>query len=229
MSSLLQKLINNYHEFGFLVGSGYLIHFVLSKLSTQSGFYIYHFYQQSLKREEQKRAHAFNFEWTERFSSMLMTLPRPDEKLKKRFDGNVRCLMATKDDQLASCAWFANTSFDEDEVNYRVLLAPDQVWDFDVYVVPKYRLGRLFFYTWQRASNDLLTLGYQTTLSRISAYNLASVTTHEKLGAKRLGTVVFLKIRSFQITFATRKPYLAISIGEKGKPFFDFSDSLLPS
>ncbi|GGD75311.1 hypothetical protein [Lacimicrobium alkaliphilum] len=228
MPSVIRKLKNTYQEFGFLVATAYLSHLVLTRLGGSSGLYIYHFYEQALERPEAQRINGFTFEWLDRYSDFLIVLPRPEEKLKDRFNGSTRCLLGKKNGELASCAWFACGVFDEDEVNYRIRLGPQQVWDFDVYVIPKYRLGRLFLYTWQRASNDLRTEGYQSTLSRISAYNRTSVTTHEKLGAKCLSTAIFLKIWSFQITVATRIPYLALSIGERGKPTFDFSDSRSP-
>lgn len=228
---MVRKVINKfaavYRTFGVAVGTAYLGHRFFTKLGESSGLYVYHFYEQLLDRPEKIRESKFTFEWLDSFSSSLLVLPRPKERLEGRFNGNTRCLLGKKNGEFVSCAWFASKLFNEDEVNYRVALAPHQVWDFDVFVTPEYRLGRLFFYTWQKASFDLGRQGFRTSLSRISAYNLTSITTHEKLGAKRVGSAMFLKISGFQITVATRKPYLAVSLGEKGKPFFDFSDSVL--
>jgi hypothetical protein len=53
------------------------------------------------------------------------------------------------------------------------------VWDFDVYVVPAYRLGYTFLKLWDTANAHLRSLGVRWTLSRISAFNAGSLSSQQ--------------------------------------------------
>ena len=126
-----------------------------------------------------------------------------------------------KNDQLAACAWFAFGEFEEDEVRCTYVLPDKAVWDFDIFVFPEYRIGRVFLQTWQEANRVLSGRGYAYSLSRISAYNKHSIRSHEKLGAKKVGSALFLRVGRAQIMIASRRPHFSLSFSKKRSPRID--------
>ena len=222
---LLKKLIKHMNESGFLITFAMLVDRIIRSLIKDGGLYFYHFYNQPLlsnSTSAKKKNSAFEFKTFDDYSEILAQLPRPLENIKSRFQQDVKCLVGIKDEKLVSCVWFAKSSFIEDEVRCTYLLPDNAVWDFDVYVIPEYRVGRLFMRTWQKAEQELNALEYYNSFSRISAFNKNSVISHEKLGAKRHSSAIFIVIGKFQLMVSSSSPFINFSFSSQDYPKINF-------
>jgi hypothetical protein len=94
------------------------------------------------------------------------------------------------------------------------------VWDFDVYVAPEFRLGRLFARLWDFTNSELRAQGFRWTISRISAFNPESLAAHSRLGARRLGSAMFLVAGPLQVSFASLPPYVHVGWHDQMRPTF---------
>jgi hypothetical protein len=140
-----------------------------------------------------------------------------------RYKQNALCLAAYKDDEFAGCLWYVKNHYREDEVNCAYELGSENLaWDFDVYVVPKFRLTPVFIKLWDTASAKLINSGCYWSLSRISAFNSMSLASHKRMGAKVIGWAVFIQIATVQLTIASISPYLHLSYSKNSFPLFKF-------
>ena len=91
--------------------------------------------------------------------------------------------------------WFSLCSYVEDEVRCVFKLEPQCgcAWDFDVFVAPAARAQPVFLRLWDTCNGLLREAGIAQTLSRISAYDGASLRAHERMGARRIATAAFLR------------------------------------
>lgn len=154
-------------------------------------------------------------------SPLFAQIERPPEVIARRFAQGARCLAATVDeDRLAGFLWYVLGAYDEDEVRARFVPGPPGkvAWDFDVSILPRYRMGRLFSYLWERASSDLAEQGVGHSISRISAFNPASIASHRRLGARDVGTASFLCIGRVQLMWASSMPRFHVSWRDGQRP-----------
>ena len=91
-------------------------------------------------------------------------------------------------------------------------------WDFDVMVMPEYRMGRLFSYLWGRANAELRAGGVEHTMSRISAFNAASLAAHQRLGARVVGSASFLCVGRWQLMRTSLSPRWHFSWRPESRP-----------
>jgi len=139
------------------------------------------------------------------------------------------CLLARKDGVAIGCLWLNFQAYDEDEVRCRYELVPPgrTAWDYGVYLLPEHRTGLGFARLWDEANALLRSRGIAWSLSRISPFNLASITAHRRLGAVTLGHATFVRLGSGrlgsgrfggQVMVSTLKPRLHLSCGQDGAP-----------
>ena len=141
------------------------------------------------------RTGKFTLDWAGRGSPLFAQIERPPAVIASRFDQHARCIAASVEGgRLAGFLWFVVGPYDEDEVRVRFVPAPEgaAAWDFDVTILPEYRMGRLFAALWGRAGAELATLGVRYTCSRISAFNATSLAAHQRLGARKVGSATFV-------------------------------------
>lgn len=149
--------------------------------------------------------------------------PRPASVIADRYEQGAVCLAAYKADEFAGCLWYVTSHYKEDEVRCLYELSDKQVvWDFDVYVVPKFRLSPVFIKLWDEASARLIHEGVEWSFSRISAFNPMSLSSHKRMGASIFGWAVFVRIGSIQLTFFSFKPFLHVSFSDASYPTFKF-------
>lgn len=136
----------------------------------------------------------------------LAVLDRPAAELARRYTQASRCFAAWQGDELAGFLWFTERRYDEDEVACTFRLHPGDaaVWDYDVHIVPRFRLGRTFARLWEHAFGAMRERRARWTLSRVSAFNAESLRAHERLGAQRTGWAVFLTIGSVHCALTSR-------------------------
>lgn len=139
--------------------------------------------------------------------------PRPAQIIKARYDQGCVCLVAFKQEIAVGCIWLCPGPYLEDEVRCYFMPVPasETAWDFDVYISPPFRLGRLFALLWQAANTWLEARGIRWTISRIDELNLDSLRAHQRLGAQPIGNATFLLMGPMQIMFSSLAPYLHLS------------------
>jgi hypothetical protein len=155
--------------------------------------------------------------------------PRPEPTLRSRFDQQARCVVAERDGELAGFVWWCPTAYHEDTVRcvYRWSPASSARWDFDVYVAPPFRMGRLFARLWERTHALLAAEEVAWTLSRIDAFNPGSLAAHRKLGARQIARGWFLVVGRLQLSIATVAPYIHVSLHDGSVPALVFDLSSL--
>ena len=148
------------------------------------------------------------------------SFPRPHEVIAWRFANGGICFAATRADRFVGFIWLHEKPYEEDEVRclYVPTPASESVWDYDVYLEPEHRLGRAFARMWEAVYGYLRSRGVRWTFSRISAFNPASLASHVRLGAERVGTATFFCLGRVQIALLPNRPYLHVSLGPGIRP-----------
>lgn len=156
----------------------------------------------------------------EQADAVIAQAGRPDAVITERFAQQSRCVVAEKNGELAGFIWLCPYVYREDEVrcDYRWTPAAAAAWDFDVFVAPPFRLGRLFARLWEHTHALLQREGVQWTLSRIDAFNANSLAVHRKLGARELARGWFLSWGGVQLAAFTVAPYVHLSTPRGRRP-----------
>jgi hypothetical protein len=162
-------------------------------------------------------------------SQLLDAFPRPRAVNDARFGAGATCYAASVRGRFAGHVWISRASYDEDEVRCLYVMTDPrrEVWDFDVYVEPEFRLGRTLARLWKAVAQDLAREGVQCSMSRISLFNRHSIATHQRLGAQRLGSAVFVRLGQVQLGLFSLAPYVHLSWGPSSRPTLRLP-SLLP-
>lgn len=167
------------------------------------------------------RPGRFAIDWALPGSPLFTQVARPAAVLDARYAQGARCLAATVDGtRLAGFLWFVTGPYDEDEVRARFVPGPpgETAWDFDVTILPDFRMSRLFALLWGRAAAEMLALGVRSTCSRISAFNAASLASHRRLGARTLGSATFVCVGRLEFMASTLGPQYRLSWREDQRP-----------
>lgn len=154
---------------------------------------------------------------------------RPIQALEDRFAQGSRCVVAERSGTFAGFIWLCPDTYREDTLRcvYRWAPAEAAVWDFDVFVAPPFRMGRLFARLWERAHSLLAAENVRWTLSRIDAFNAGSLAAHRKLGAREIARAWFLIVGACQLTLCTVAPRWHFSFREADAPQITFDLSQL--
>lgn len=150
----------------------------------------------------------------------IHTLPRDINILKTRFNSGSVCLAAYKNNEFIGFLWLNFGDYAEDEVRCHFSPSPAEqtVWDFDVHIEQKHRIGFAFLRLWDETNKFLKNRGHRWTTSRISAFKPLSIQSHTRLGGKCIGSVTFLCLGNTQIMASTLPPYLHISFNTQSIP-----------
>lgn len=138
---------------------------------------------------------------------------RPLGAVPRRFDDGSVCIAALKGDELAGFMWLQPGVLRERIVRCRFHALPsDRVeWDYDFYIHPRYRFGRLFARLWDAAFFHLRGRGIVATVSWVHLHNRASSSAHARLGAVPIGWAMFLVIFGHQWMISSMRPKFAYS------------------
>ena len=145
--------------------------------------------------------------------AVLAQFPRPPAVIARRFAQGDECHVAWVKGAFAGYIWLARERYVEDEVRCVFEIAePDLgVWDYDVYVEPRLRLGRTMARLWKAVDLSLAADGVAWSFSRINRFNNASIKSHQRLGAVTLGHALFLRLGSLQLAWLQAQPYPHVS------------------
>lgn len=171
-----------------------------------------------------RRARAYTSRPIEDGDPAFADMPLDAATIAFRRAQGARCLGLFREGRLAAYIWFCLEGYDEDEVRCRFRpLPPDETaWDFDVYVLPEFRNGLAFAALWDHADAALRAAGRTRSMSRISAFNTQSRASHRRLGAVELARASFVRMGSFQLMVASRRPWLHVGFGPKSRPVIEF-------
>jgi hypothetical protein len=151
---------------------------------------------------------------------VIAQFPRADHVVADRFARGCICFVAERDGRFMGFLWLARNGYDEDEVRCRYELADPQrsAFDFDVYVEPQFRAGRCFAALWEAANGYLATQGVRWSVSRISAFNPASLAAHRRLGIRTLFSGSFLRLGAVQLAVLGVPPFVHLSLNDRSRP-----------
>ena len=204
-------------QLGWLDGCLYLANSALHRLTY--GFvrlHKYHFVAQPVRSTPwlpAKRGAAIEVREVGPSDPLLRDFPRPRWVIPYRFEQGAICLAALTDGKCVGFLWMLVGPYREDEVRCRYIPTPQgkAAWDFDIYVCPEHRAGVVFMRLWDEANRYLAARGVRWSMSRISAFNSGSLASHTRMGARRIGSALFLSVGSLQISAANVPPRLFVS------------------
>lgn len=152
--------------------------------------------------------------------ALLAAFPRPPAVIAQRFADGAECHVATVKGQFAGHIWIARQRYVEDEVRcvYEIAEPATGVWDYDVYVEPRLRLGRTMGRLWKAVDERLAAEGVRWSFSRINRFNAGSVKSHQRLGAVTTGRVVFLVLGPVQLALGRCIGFVQVSLNGASIP-----------
>ncbi len=106
--------------------------------------------------------------------------------------------------------WIGTAPFVEDDVAVRFAVPTGSSWDTGLWIAPRYRLSRAFAALWSGTATWMAQHGVDRSISRIADYNLASLLSHQRMGAELLDHVVFVRIGPWQIALSARPRLIRI-------------------
>lgn len=214
----MNSLRSNWHNMRRAIGTTnaiyYLVNQVITKISARLSLQRYHLVAQPLANKisiGSRRGKKITVKEIEAGDVVLQRFPRPQSEIDRRFVSGAVCLCAFKDDELTGYLWFTQHACLELPQPCEVTPGPGAVWDFDCYIFPDYRLSPAFAKLWEKAETRMRESGAQWSLSRISAFNSASMASHRRLGMKILKTLTFFSFGKVRIMFANLPPYFHLA------------------
>lgn len=219
----LKNIRNTFEELGMLNALLYLLARVLNRCSRRCALYKYYLVAQPVSDTAQltgQRGQSIIVQHVKPDDPALKQMDRPVNTLMQRFAQGSICLGAFKNTELAGYLWLHFSTYSEDEVRccFRPEPADVTAWDFDIFIAPKHRLGYTFARLWDEANGLMRARGVRWCMSRISAFNPASLTPHSRMGSQPAGSVIYVVLFGYQLMLATVRPYLHVSLSEQSHP-----------
>jgi hypothetical protein len=145
---------------------------------------------------------------------------RPAAAVEYRLRHRCRCLLAYRGAELLGFQWFSLNDYPEDEVRCWFLVDPAEncAWDFDIFVKPEARALPVFLRLWDHCNALLREQRIERSLSRIDAFNAASLRSHTRLGAANLGWALFVVGGPVQLAAFSSRPWLHLSLSPASIP-----------
>lgn len=139
------------------------------------------------------------------------TFKRPAGAVPARFDAGSTCIAALKQGEVLGFMWLHPGTLSERIVHCDMRAEPASrvVWDYDFFIEPRYRLGRLFGRLWDAAASHLRERGVEATVSWVHLHNRASAQAHARLGARPIGWAAFLVLFRHQFMISSMRPVFA--------------------
>lgn len=205
-------------ELGLIDGLLYALKRILGRCSRRLVLHKYYLLAQPVHEQPRLPAHRGQNILVRRLESddpLAYGFGRSEQAVRQRYEQGAVCFGAFSGDRLVGYLWLVLGPYVEDEVRCRFVPLPAGrvSWDFDIYLDPRHRFGLAFARLWDAADAYLREHGVVWTMSRISAFNPGSLAAHQRQGALRLGSVIFLSLARCQVMLATIRPYLDVACG----------------
>jgi hypothetical protein len=139
--------------------------------------------------------------------------PRDRVRTQRRVERGDICIAASRSGRTVGVLWLTFETFDETEVKALFVVSPaaGMAWDSNLFIVEDARSGLVFVALWDAANQLLREKGYRWSATQTSAFNGASLQAHKRLGARRIGRIVYLLLGSWQVTCSTLRPWFHVS------------------
>lgn len=211
MASLFARLASTFREFGAVAGSVYAADRIMRRLHPRFGLVLYDLMAQPVTDRPllpTRLARHLSYRELSQDSLEVAAMPARADIKKQRFEQGAVALGVFRKEELIGYVWFCRGRYVEDEVRciYEMTRPERSVFDFDLVVLPGARMGLGFGALWHCANQYLTAQGVATSYSRVTRFNVASMRAHQRLGARRLGSALFLQIGAFEAMFATVPP-----------------------
>lgn len=216
--TLLARLAGPWREFGLAAGTLYVLDRALRRVSPRLGLRVYELMVQPIGVKAllpHNLARNLTFGEIVRGDADLAKMPLRDGVVEARFAQGARCVGVWRKGALIAYLWLCFGRYDEDEVRCTYELAePDvSVFDFDLVVLPEYRLGIGFVAVWHAAEQLLRERGVRFTFSRMTRFNIASRRAHARLGSRCIGRAIFVEVFGAEVMLATLSPFVRLTWG----------------
>jgi hypothetical protein len=227
VSSVYSAIRESVASHGLGNGALYAVSRALERLTRGRGrLFKYYFVAQPVPESPQatQRTGQIKLYRASGTEKIIASFPRPAKIIARRFADGAACFVAERDGVLLGFIWVKLDRYEEDEVRCDYLLdsARGVAWDFDAWVAPEFRMTRAFRHLWEAANDYLRQRGCRWSVSRISAFNPVSLSSHRRLGAVHLFTGLFLALGSVQLALFSRRPYFHFSVGAGSRPRLAF-------
>lgn len=137
---------------------------------------------------------------------------------ESRFAQRAVCLATYRDERLVGYIWLCFDSYTEDEAHCTYKLYPPSKasFDFDLVVLPEFRMGLGFAAVWHCTMEYLRNRKVDLSFSRVTRFNLISRRSHARLGSIRIGRIMILKLCRLEILISSIAPHLQVSVAPQG-------------
>jgi hypothetical protein len=208
----LRSLSGPFQAFGLAAGLVYVVDALLRRVSASCRLLFYELMVQPITNApllSPSMAARVDIREIKGGDPAVELMPARAEVKQRRLEQGSVCLGAFKGTAFLGYIWLAFGAYAEDEVRCTFVLAAasESAFDYDVYVFPQHRIGIAFPVIWNGANAYLRRRGVKYTFSRIGRFNVASRRAHARLGSRRIGRALFLKLYRVQVMVATVPPY----------------------
>lgn len=200
----LRHIIGDLNEYGLITYGAYGLDRILRRCHPALGIEYFYLFALSLQKfEDQLRVpasvlKAYQIEILTSPSAALSAFGTSRKTIDFRFSQDVTCLLIKNRGAPAGFLWLARKIFHEDIAFSDYILPACAMWDFDVVILPRYRLTPAFIALWKHAQLWMHAQGVRWVFSRIAVTNKNSLTVHQKLGGNPIGRLIFLKFGAIQ-------------------------------
>lgn len=145
---------------------------------------------------------------------------RPMEVIERRYRDGAFCLGAFMKGRFVGFQWAMVGPYEEDDVRSLFVPMPagEAAWDFDIWVAPEYRVGRVFARLWEAMNANLHGRGVNWTMSRISAFAPDSLRSHARLEAARVGWSCYFIAGPLQLSLLSQAPFVHLCTSDERRP-----------
>lgn len=134
----------------------------------------------------------------------------------ERFAGGYECLgVFDRLNELIAVAWLARKHPEDDSLDVRFLLPEGAAWDTGLWIRDDRRMGRAFAAVWGAIKQWLEQQGLERTISTIVDYDVQSIASHDRLGARSLGYLTVVRIGKLQYAHGARPSWRWLGKGPK--------------
>jgi hypothetical protein len=146
-------------------------------------------------------------------AALAAGLPCPPEHMAGRRRPGMHCLAAYRDGRLIGFHWINLGPHDDELVRARYIGA---AWSFHLHIDADQRGGLAFARLMDASWALLREHGRSELASYIAAANRGAIAAEERLGGRRLGRAVHVRLGPAQLLLANLPPYLHMSLSGHG-------------
>ena len=113
-----------------------------------------------------------------------------------RFKAGDHCVVAEADGQIVAYQWFCDKPlYVEERYAYRIEVPPDTIYEYDVFILPSYRLGGIWFKFHCLYLKELMErLQRRRIIGMVDYWNRMSMSTHLRFGFRVFRRVTVIKL-----------------------------------